>query len=55
MMIIGDTKGADGWVGRYGSHWNTGGLARDCIMNTCFADDPDHHCNILHFDDIDNM
>jgi len=24
-------------------------------MKTRFADDPDHHCNILHFDDIDNM
>ena len=55
MMIIGDTKGADTWVGRYGSHWNTVGLARDCDIKTCFADDPDHKCNILHFDDLDNM
>ena len=55
MMIIGDTKGADGWVGRYGSHWNTVGLARDCTMHTRFADDPDHHCNFLYFDDIEKM
>jgi len=55
MAIIGDTKGADYTVGRFGSHWNTQGLSRDCTMPTKHADDPNHQCSMLCFTEIDAM
>jgi len=38
MMIISDTKGADVWVGRYGSHTNTSGLCRDYTTSESCSD-----------------
>ena len=55
MMIIGDTKGADNLVGRFGSHWNTKGLSRDCDMPTKHADDPTHKCNMLRFTQLEEL
>ena len=55
MMIIGDTKGADVWVGRYGSHMNTSDLCRDCDMLTANSDDPQIHCKINRFSEIEKL
>jgi len=55
MMIIGDTKGADVWVGRYGSHMNTSGLCRDCNMLTENSDNPHHLCKFNRFHEIDKL
>ena len=55
MMIIGDTKGADVWVGRYGSHTNTSGLCRDCTMLTKDADNPHCRCKINRFSEIEQL
>ena len=55
MMVVGDTKGADTWAGRYGSHWNTKSLSRDCTMLTKHADNPKYKCKQLRFSDIEQM
>ena len=55
MFIIGDTKGADNLVGRFGSHWNTKGLSRDCDIPTANADDPHHACKQFRFSELDAM
>ena len=53
MFIIGDTKGADSWVGRLGSHWNTVCLSRDCDIKTVVSDNPEHQCCMFKFDELD--
>ena len=55
MAIICDTKGADYTVGRFGSHWNTKGLSRDCTMPSKHANDPNHQCSMLRFTQIEAM
>ena len=55
MMVVGDTKGADTWAGRYGSHWNTKSLSRDCNIPTKHADNPTFKCKQLRFSDIEKM
>lgn len=55
MMIIGDTKGADNLVGRFGSHWNTKGLSRDCDIPSKYADDPTHKCKMLRFTQLEEL
>jgi len=55
IFIIGDTKGADAWVGRFGSHWNTKCLSRDCDIETIHSDKPDKDCKFLRFTDMEKM
>ena len=55
IFIIGDTKGADAWVGRFGSHWNTKCLSRDCDIETIHSDKPDKDCKFLRFTNMEKM
>ena len=53
--VIGDAKGNDLLCGRYGSHYNTTCVGRDCDARTATCDDPSVRCNFLCMNKIELM